>query len=171
VSERASQPARSDRQWFFLAAGAVLALDFLSKRWAENHLPINMLRTGWGPLRWRLVHNTGAAFGLFAHGNNALLAGLAVVAALLLLVYVLSRPQRLAMAAGLGMVLGGTLGNLADRLMQGTVTDFLVVPFWPAIFNVADVGIRAGALLAIIALLWPRRQFSVGGPHPGRTVR
>ncbi len=157
MSARAGKPARPDLKWFFLMAGTVLALDLLSKRWAEDHLPLNMLRPGWGPLRWRLVHNTGAAFGLFAHGNNALLAALAVVAVLLIVVYVLRRRQRLAMAAGLGMVLGGTLGNLADRLLQGTVTDFLVVPFWPAIFNVADAGIRAGAVLAILALLWPRR--------------
>jgi signal peptidase II len=61
------------------------------------------------------------------------------------------------MAAGLGLVLGGTAGNLADRLLRQSVTDFMVVPFWPAIFNVADVGVRAGIVLALLALLWPRR--------------
>ncbi len=134
----------------------IFALDVVTKRLAEAHLPASAMRPGVAFLQWRLVHNTGAAFGLFGHENNALLATLAALAVALVVAYqVFGNQRRTAMAIGLGMLLGGTLGNLTDRLQQGTVTDFMVVPFWPAIFNLADVGIRLGIVLAVVALLRP----------------
>lgn len=144
--------------WFFGLAALVLVVDFASKRWAESHLPLHEARPGFAFLSWNLAHNAGASFGLLGRHNNTLLAALAVLAVVLLTAYALfAQRQRPAMAAGLGLVLGGTAGNLADRLLRQSVTDFMVVPFWPAIFNVADVGVRAGIVLALLALLWPRR--------------
>jgi signal peptidase II len=148
--------------WFFGLAALVLVLDFASKRWAETNLPVNEERAGFAFLHWRLAHNAGASFGLLGGKNNTLLAVLAVLAAALLIAYVLfAQRPRPAMAAGLGLVLGGTAGNLADRLLRQSVTDFVVAPFWPAIFNVADVAVRAGIVLALLALFWPRKS------HPG----
>lgn len=149
---------RSGLGWFCGLAALVLILDFASKRWAESHLPLNEARPGFAFLRWHLAHNAGASFGLLGGRNNTLLAALAVLAVMLLTTYVLfAQRLRPAMAAGLGLVLGGTAGNLADRLLRQSVTDFVVGPFWPAIFNVADVAVRAGIVLALLALFWPRR--------------
>jgi signal peptidase II len=154
--------------WFIGLAALVLVLDFASKRWAERHLPLNEARPGFAFLRWRLAHNAGASFGLLGGNNNTLLAVLAVLAVVLLIAYaLLGQRQRPALAAGLGLVLGGTAGNLADRLLRSSVTDFVVVPFWPAIFNIADVAVRAGIVLALLALFWPRGRDTGAGPKTG----
>lgn len=102
-----------------------------------------------------LVHNRGVTFGLLATDHPA---GL-----LVWLVRVQSRLQ----AAALGLVIGGALGNLVDRLRHGAVTDFLDFHFqgyhWPA-FNLADSGIVLGVLLLLINdLLAPAGQHQLTG--------
>ncbi|CAK0770431.1 Lipoprotein signal peptidase [Azospirillaceae bacterium] len=102
-----------------------------------------------------LTWNRGVSFGLFAHDSRAVawtLAGLAVGLSVLLFVW-LSQAERLLPAIGLGLVIGGALGNAIDRLRFGAVTDFLDfhladVHFWA--FNVADSGISIGVALIVI---------------------
>ncbi len=150
---------RGDLAWFFGLALVWLLLDLLSKTWAEGQLLLDAPRPGIGFLHWRLVHNRGVAFGFLATSDARSLSLLALLGAGLLVAYVVvGSAKRGLLAAGLGMVLGGTLGNVVDRVLHGAVTDFAVVPFWPAVFNVADVGIRAGILLTLLALFWPRRK-------------
>ncbi|TCZ55761.1 signal peptidase II [Roseicella aquatilis] len=105
-----------------------------------------------------LVHNRGVTFGLLANDHPAgrwlliLLTGTITVA---LLVW-LRRAQSRTQAAALGLIIGGALGNLADRLRHGAVTDFLDFHaqgyHWPA-FNLADSGIVLGVALLLIAEL------------------
>jgi signal peptidase II len=96
------------------------------------------------------TRNRGVAFGLFADGG--LLVGLVTAAALaaLLVFFVLNRRRALAWLPT-GLLLGGAVGNLIDRLAEGAVTDFIKLPAWPA-FNLADMAITFGVLSLIYVL-------------------
>ena len=132
-------------------AAAVVTLDQLSKTWALRALddgPVDLFWT----LRLKLTINSGAAFGL---GKG--LGPVLVVAAVAVLV-VLGMLARSASLSGvgtvaLGLVLGGALGNLVDRLVrdQGGVVDFVDLQWWP-VFNVADAAISVGAVLLVFVL-------------------
>ena len=118
----------------------------------------------------RIVHteNPGAAFGVLAEGNPVLRSIILIgVSAGVLLFVVWALWSHSASFAtpltrlGLSLILGGALGNLYDRIVHGTVTDFIEVYHgawsFPA-FNVADSAITVGACLLLIDLLWPRRE-------------
>jgi signal peptidase II len=113
-----------------------------------------------------MVWNRGVSFGMLNDvGALApwLLPGLAVGVVIVLLFW-LRRSEHALMAVGLGMVIGGALGNVIDRLRYGAVVDFLdfhVAGYhWPA-FNIADAGICVGAgLILVDGLLAPRRQYT-----------
>ena len=94
------------------------------------------------------VRNTGVAFGLFSSGG-ALVLALTLLALSALLVYFLLRPARPWLWLPTGMLIGGAIGNLIDRAVNGSVIDFIKLPAWPA-FNVADISITFG----VLALLW-----------------
>ena len=145
-------------------AGAIFVLDRITKSAIVASIPLNEAREVVGPYL-RLVHvrNTGAAFGLLPE-RTALLSVLSVVAVIAILYYyrtiAMSSP---AIAATLGMQLGGALGNLVDRVTQGYVVDFVDVGFDPGprfwAFNVADSSIVVG-IFVVTFLLWmaERRQ-------------
>jgi signal peptidase II len=101
------------------------------------------------------TRNSGAAFGVAQQGTAFfLLASIAVAAGLVY--YVLRHPVGGGAGLVLGLIMGGTAGNGYDRLLVGTVTDFIAVHFWP-VFNVADSAISVGvALLLAGYLLRPR---------------
>jgi len=97
------------------------------------------------------VHNSGAAFGLAPAGAGFFLVA-AVAIAVGLAVYVARNPGDLWTDAALGLIMGGTLGNGYDRIMFGTVTDFINFHFWP-VFNVADSGVSIGVVALIAGYL------------------
>lgn len=100
-----------------------------------------------GPLDLTLSHNRGVAFGLA--GGAGLRLVLVTVVALAVVGYLFARnPLRPGMWAAVGLVAGGALGNLADRLRADAVTDYIKLPSWPA-FNLADVAITLGVLLLV----------------------
>lgn len=140
-------------------AAAVVLLDQLSK-WAIMGLmrpprvievsPFFNLVVGW---------NRGVSFGLF-NNDSPLNAWVLVLVALVIVVVLmiwLSKTDRLPIALGLGLVIGGAIGNVIDRLRFGAVFDFLDFHafgfHWPA-FNVADSGITVGALLLVVDSLF-----------------
>lgn len=91
------------------------------------------------------IHNSGAAFGLApAFAVVFLLASIGVAVGLV--IYVFTHRDSLAVDAVLGLVLGGTVGNGFDRVMFGTVTDFVALHWWP-VFNVADSAVSVGVVL------------------------
>ena len=102
------------------------------------------------------VKNSGGAFGILGGQSVVLLAGSAVAIAFVLWVLLAGPPTRLTVA-GCGLVLGGAAGNLLDRLMEGRVTDFLDLQFWPLqawpVFNAADIAIVLGVGLLLLATL------------------
>ena len=100
----------------------------------------------------KLVHvrNEGVAFGISA-GGPTLVVVLISVALLALVLYFARHSARRGMWLPTGLLLGGALGNIVDRIHQGHVTDFLKIPLWPA-FNLADVAITAGVITLVFVL-------------------
>jgi signal peptidase II len=130
----------------------VVAADQATKTWAVHRLSRGSIHVVW-KLDLELTYNSGAAFS-FARGWAPVLGGLAVVVVLVLLGAV-RRVQSTAIAVALGLVVGGALGNLADRVVRsnhGAVIDFIALHFWPT-FNVADSCIVVGGIMAAV-LLW-----------------
>ena len=98
------------------------------------------------------VANEGIAFGLFP-GRQAAVAILTVIALSAIAIALASLVARNAtVAAGAGLLVGGSLGNLIDRLAHGAVTDFIDLARWPA-FNLADCAITIGAVLIVVGLM------------------
>ncbi len=142
--------------WSFLIGLIIIALDQLSKAWIRANLSLGEALFDWGFFRVTYVRNMGAAFGIFPD-QSFLLTIIALVggAALVLLSLFSNRLSFLNTKlnkAVLGLVLGGTLGNLIDRLRFGYVTDFIDFSFWPA-FNVADSAITIGALIFVYSFI------------------
>jgi signal peptidase II len=101
------------------------------------------------------VRNRGIAFGLFADGG-ALLVIFAVAALAALLVFFMRHRDRPLVWLPTGLLIGGAIGNLIDRTREGSVTDFIDLPWWPA-FNVADIAVTFGVLSLLYVLEGPPR--------------
>jgi signal peptidase II len=143
----------ASRAWGLAGAlcAFVIALDQGAKALVEHNLVPGEDVDVLGPLSLTLSHNRGVAFGLAGGGGDGLV--LLAVAALAFIGLVFARdPTRPGMWVAAGLVAGGALGNLIDRLRTGEVTDYVDLPLWPP-FNLADVAIVAGvALLALVYL-------------------
>jgi len=130
-----------------VVCGLVFAADQAAKAAIEAHLVPGQYEEVLGPLELTLSHNRGVAFGL-AGGAGVKLV-LTTALALAVIGYLFSRnPQRPGMWLAVGLVAGGAIGNLADRIRADAVTDFIAVGSWPA-FNLADVSITLGVLLLV----------------------
>lgn len=134
-----------------LAAAVAFGADQLSKWWViqvmKDHTEISV--TGFFNLV--LGRNTGVSFGLFNEAPAWLLVGITLAIVLMFLVWA-SRERRSITGIALGLIIGGALGNMLDRLRHSGVTDFLDFHIggihWPA-FNLADTAIVLGVLLLL----------------------
>jgi len=164
AAELATQP-RADASgprdrifWSLLVV--VLALDVITKRWAERalelHVPVDVLGNA---LRWTLTYNTGAAMSLSVGDySRPFFSGVAILMVGYLLSLLRSTPRSArGLPIALALVAAGALGNLIDRLRHARgVVDFIDIGsagwrFWT--FNVADIGVSCGAVLLAL-LLW-----------------
>jgi signal peptidase II len=136
---------------------AVLALDQIAKAVVEDRLvPAEHVDLVAGGIGLTLAHNEGVAFGL-ANGGGAALVALPLVALLFVGTLFARNPARPWIWVAFGLLAGGALGNLADRVRAGAVTDFVEIGSWPP-FNLADVAIVLGvAILALSYLGEPER--------------
>ncbi len=141
-------------------AGAVVIFDQLTKWWAVNDLADGPIVLIDGFLQLRLLFNTGASFSILSNAGPILaIVAFGVVG---LIVYILGEASRRVEAVALGLVLGGAVGNLLDRLfrgdgfLDGAVVDFIDFSFF-ATFNVADAAINVGVALLLIATFVRRR--------------
>jgi signal peptidase II len=153
----------STRAWCLAGglAALVLAIDQVAKAAIEAHLVPGEDVDVLGPLGLTLSHNQGVAFGL-AGGAGAPLVAITVVA-LGVVGYLFARnPTRPGMWVSTGLLAGGAIGNLADRVRAGAVTDFVDLPPWPP-FNLADVAITAGVLLLVFLYLREAERGREGG--------
>jgi signal peptidase II len=136
-----------------LAAALVVIADQATKAWAVEALADGQIVIIEGWLNLRLVFNTGASFSFFAKGGAVI--ALLVVAVVVMIFFALRDAGRRLDAVALGLVLGGAIGNLIDRVfradgfLDGAVVDFINVPFF-ATFNVADIAINVGVALLLV---------------------
>jgi len=149
-----SLASRAGALAYGLAAAVVIA-DQAVKSWIVNglHLAIGDPLPVWGPLRLTLVENPGVSFGLFqseASWTRWALAAFALTVALALAVWV-RRASKIYTGVALGLVIGGAIGNFADRVRFGTVVDFIDVTalHFPWVFNLADSAITIGIVLLL----------------------
>jgi signal peptidase II len=149
---------RSGKARYLLLALGVFVADQWSKWWIEEHFTRHEIRGILPGLNLTRVENTGVAFGLFASGGSTLGTVILTVLGLLALAVVGFYFHRAAenerrLLASLGLILGGAVGNLTDRVMAGAVTDFIdcyVGTYHWHTFNVADSAITIGILLMIL---------------------
>ena len=139
-----------------LIGAVVLLADQITKVWARTALADHDIQLVPGFLRFHVADNPGAAFSLF-QGLGPWLGLAAMVASAVILV-VVERTETRFELAGLSLILGGAVGNLADRItngpwLTGAVTDFIDFSFWPN-FNVADSAITIGVGI----LLWAAKR-------------
>lgn len=134
-------------------AALIVVADQLSKSWAVDALADRDIDIVW-TLRLRLVRNTGAAFSV-AGGRGGIIALFAIAVVIVLIALGRVVDTRLG-AVSLGLVLGGALGNLLDRIFRdghgflgGAVVDFIDLQWWP-VFNVADASLVVGGLLLVL---------------------
>lgn len=149
-------------------AAAWLALDQLTKAFFNGgsfQLGEHIAGPFLGLFRFTLVHNTGAAWGMFGGSTLALgVLSLGVCALLLAYLLVLEPEASLAQAVGLALVVAGGIGNAIDRFAQGYVVDFIDFAFMDfPVFNVADIGVTCGFVLFFCALLWDMRREGESG--------
>lgn len=142
--------AADGRAW--ARAGAlcllVVVLDQVAKGLVEANLVPGEQVDVLGPLELTLAHNRGIAFGLAA-GGGALLVLVTLVAMGFVAALFAREPRRPGMWVAIGLLAGGALGNLVDRLRAGEVTDYIDVLGWPP-FNLADVAITLGVLALVL---------------------
>ena len=151
------------RAWRLAGAlcGLVVVVDQAVKAAVEAHIVSGQHVDVLGPLSLTLSHNRGVAFGLAGGAGTGLV--LVTVVALAFVGFLFSRdPTRPWMWVAVGLVAGGALGTLADRIRADAVTDYIDLPHWPP-FNLADVAIVVGIVL--LALVYLREPDDSGEPR------
>ena len=154
------------RGWWraLLVCGAVLLLDQVSKAIVRSSLSVGEhehLAIGFSLTN---TPNSGLAFGI-GRGEGFVLV-ITVVALALVLIWFALDPSRPGMWLAVGLLAGGALGNLADRVRMDAVTDFIDPPLWPT-FNLADIAITLGALGLVLISLNPGQTPDDAEPKPG----
>lgn len=146
--------------WLWLAV-AVFVLDYVTKVWASHSLIYGWPREVLPFLNWTLAHNTGAAFS-FLHDAGGwqrwFFIAIAIAVSAGLAAWLRRQPAEARwLPIAIALLLGGALGNLYDRALQGYVVDFIHVHWagwnFPA-FNIADCGITVGAIMLMIDSLF-----------------
>jgi signal peptidase II len=153
------KPYLNNVQLALAVAALVVVLDQLTKWWAETALVSGPIVIIPDFFQLRLTYNTGAAFSMFSQGGPIL--AVIAIGVIGVIAFVLKDSSRRAEAVALGMVLGGSIGNLIDRItrgdgfLDGGVVDFIDFSFF-ATFNVADMGITLGVGLLLVVAFLPK---------------
>jgi signal peptidase II len=168
--ERATPPERrGPTRWVFAAIGTIILLDQLTKSWAVANLAGRPKHVIGDTVELVLTRNGGSAFSRF-QGVTPVLAIGAILVTIVLARVLRSANDRLLIFA-LTLLLGGALGNLADRIfrppgfLRGRVVDFVAVGWWP-VFNVADSCITIGAVLLVVCSLRAPARPQPSSPPP-----
>jgi signal peptidase II len=145
-----------------IVATVVLLVDQISKYLVATRLAVGQ---SWDIAPWlapifHITHvtNTGAAFGMFPQLGNVFVIVAIIVVVIIIAYYRHIESGQWWMRIAFGLALGGAIGNLADRLRQGFVVDFIDTNFWPfkdfPLFNMADASITVGSALLAVLMLW-----------------
>jgi signal peptidase II len=141
-------------QWLGLVSVAVAAVagDQLTKWIVRTHLRIDESEKVIGPLSLHRVQNSGIAFGLFSSATPIVTVLTAVAVGWMLVFFARGGSRHPVLPAALGLLIGGSISNLVDRVRLGHVTDFIDFGWWPA-FNLADSFIVVGVAILLLALM------------------
>ncbi len=136
-------------------AALVCLLDQVSKFYSEKFIDLGksvpLIKD---TIHLTLVHNTGAAFGIFK-GHPHMFSAVAVLSAVLI-VYFFTKKNQIFLVeekTALALILGGAIGNLIDRIRLGYVVDFIDLRVWP-VFNIADSFITIGAVVLGVSIIF-----------------
>ena len=140
----------------YFTAAIVFILDRLTKYVVMNFVESGRSVKVFDFFHISLVFNTGTAFGLFKNLNDFFIVISAVVIAMTALYAFRHRAMGLFYSVSLGLIMGGALGNLVDRIKFGSVVDFLDFRVWP-VFNAADSAISIGIAMLVLKTLFTRR--------------
>ena len=139
----------------FAIAAVVVAADWVTTTLAVDHL--HGVRHVWGPFGLALTYNSGFAFSLFS--GRAIAVTILLCVGVVVLAFVVAQVKTVLLAVGAGLVLGGAIGNLSERIVGvhgGRVPDFITLDHWPT-FNVADACVTVGVIILVAALLFGGR--------------
>lgn len=153
--------AKKNLLLFGIVTAVWVALDIASKAHFAHYYEQGEVITGpiLGLFRLHLIHNTGAAWGIFGNSTFALgIVSCVVCTALIVAVCIFAKRLSKGELLGLGLVLAGGLGNAIDRFMFGYVRDFIEFTFisFP-IFNIADMGVTCGIVIFFVSYLYRER--------------
>jgi signal peptidase II len=154
-------------QWLSLAAIALAAVaaDQLTKQIVVSQLQLDEATHVIGPFWIHHVQNSGIAFGLFASATAVVILLTAGAVAWMLAFFARSGARHPILPVALGLVIGGSLSNLLDRVRLGYVTDFIDLRHWPA-FNLADSFIVIGVAVLLVTLVAADREPRHANPRP-----
>jgi signal peptidase II len=151
--------AAASGQWLALGAVALFALvcDQLTKWLVTSQLGLGDAVQVFPGVALHHVQNTGIAFGFFAGATPLVILATSAVVVWMLVFFARSGGRHPILPAALGLLVGGSVSNLADRVRLGHVVDFIEIPHWPA-FNLADSVIVLGVAVLVATLLWAERE-------------
>ena len=162
-------PPRSSRRSRLILAAflfvVIVIFDQVTKFVTRARLDIGEIWPDW-PVRFTHIKNSGSAFGLF--DGQTLFLIIASIVAIAFMVYFFRQAagQSYVISAAMGMILGGAVSNLADRIRDGHVTDMIEFPHYP-VFNVADSSVVIGIVIVVLrVLLAPKADGERAGPPP-----
>jgi len=141
-------------EWAGLAAvaAAAVAADQVTKHIVTGRLALDQSDRIVGSLTIHRLDNSGIAFGLFTSATSVVITFTLIAVAWMLVYFARSGARHPVIPAALGLLLGGSVSNLVDRVRLGYVTDFIDFGWWPA-FNLADSFIVIGVLMLVVAAL------------------
>ena len=142
----------------------VVVADRVTTMLAVDHL--HETRHVWGPFGLALTFNSGFAFSLFS--GRAVLVTVLLCAGVVVLAFAVGRVRTVPLAVGAGLVLGGAIGNLSERIVGphgGQVPDFVTLDYWPT-FNLADACVTIGIIVIVVSLLFGQLEV----PPDGRGI-
>ena len=166
--QEADAPPRSrGRRWYadpalMAVIPAVLVLDQLTKALVRGSMRLGESWPAEGFVRLTYGTNTGSAFGLFPNQTGLLIVASIIATGFLVVFYRAYSPPSPLLRLAIGLMLGGAVGNLVDRLRVGAVVDFIDVGPWP-IFNLADSAVVVGMALLAAAMLTGRMEMKRDG--------
>ncbi len=151
-------------QWVGMLSVAVVAIvaDQATKRLIVDRMPLGDVRELLPFLDIRHVRNSGIAFGIFPDRLELVSIATGIAVAWMLLHFARAGARHVLFPVALGLLIGGSVSNLVDRVRQGYVTDFIHVSHWPT-FNLADTFIVCGVVLLLVGIARLERP---GGPEP-----
>jgi signal peptidase II len=154
ISVAARSLAARPRHWAALGAiaGAAIVADQLTKHIVASKLWLDENVKVLGPFSIHHVQNSGIAFGLFAQATGLVIVLTLVAIGWMIVYFSRSGARHPLLPVAVGLLIGGSLSNLADRIRLGHVTDFLDLRYWPA-FNLADSFIVIGVAILLGALV------------------